>query len=477
MKIRVSDQINPSLVVVVTRRIIAVLLAMSFLYVAYFVLLSGFIPIRYLVFAGILTGLIVTTLTVLLWRRRLSRVATIIVMGLALLSLVGGYAAFGALRAMEGFLGATTVSSLSHYETYEVLSLEGVESSYYESKDLNEVMSISSADKYVDLVKKELSDDSWRDVREVGSATELVEALRSGEANLVSINSSHLEAIKEYIPGLDDEVRTIHSFKVRVDSSAGLSDVTTEKPFVLYVSGVDTYGSINASSRSDVNMLVLINPKTHHILLVNTPRDYYVDLPAVGGVKDKLTHAGLYGVESSVAAIENLYGITVDRHLKVNFTTLVSVVDAIDGITVKSDYAFKSFKVGDNYLNGKQALEFSRERYEFSDGDRQRGRNQQRVIEAIISKLGDPKILLSYKDVLMSLQSSMQTNLEPELIRQVVNQQLDTMRPWSVESVSVDGRGGYDSTYSMGPTLLYVMYPDDNSIYVAKDAIARALDL
>jgi len=179
------------------------------------------------------------------------------------------------------------------------------------------------------------------------------------------------------------------------------TNTNIKKPYTIYISGIDSYGEVDTVSRSDVNILAVVNPKDNKVLLVNTPRDYYVQLHGTTGVRDKLTHAGIYGIDMSKNTLQDLYGTKVDYTVRINFSSLLKLVDAAGGINVYSDYTFKaggySFVQGYNTLDSKQALVFARERYAFADGDRQRGKHQQRVIEALITKLSQPRVLLGYQ--------------------------------------------------------------------------------
>ena len=202
------------------------------------------------------------------------------------------------------------------------------------------------------------------------------------------------------------------------------------------------------------------------------PRDYYVQLHGTTGTLDKLTHAGVYGVDMSRQTLEDLYGVTIPYHARINFTSLVNVIDAIGPISVYSDYDFKSYQSGYNTLNSKQALEFSRERKSFEQGDRQRGRNQQHVIEAIIAKMARPENSVKLPQIMNSVQQSVETNISETSLKSIIRNQLDDIRGWSVESISVDGSGDMLPTYSYGNTPLYVMIRDQASVESAQQKIA-----
>ena len=222
-------------------------------------------------------------------------------------------------------------------------------------------------------------------------------------------------------------------------------------------------------------LLSKINPAKRTMLLVNTPRDYYVQLHGMAGIPDKLTHAGIYGIDMSRQTLGDLYGVEIPYYVRLNFTSLVKMVDVVGDITVDSDYAFHSFQAGKNTLDSKRTLEFARERYSFSDGDRQRGRNQQKVIEAIVAKMSEPRNLTRYNAILSTLQSSLQTNMSQETIASLIKMQLNDFKGWQVESISVDGAGATRQTYSMGAMPLYVMIPDGASVERAKERIGEYL--
>ena len=302
----------------------------------------------------------------------------------------------------------------------------------------------------------------------------------------IILNSGYVEALGDEISNFNNTYKIIYTFTIKDSESINSSDYKdiSSEPFLIYLSGIDTYGEISTRSRSDVNILIVVNPKTHKILLVNTPRDYYVQLHGTTGLKDKLTHAGIYGIEKSVTTIEDLYDVDINHYIRVNFNTLIQLVDEIGGIDITSDTAFtahtnKSVVVqkGLNHFNGKEALAYSRERYAYTSGDRHRGQNQQQVITAIIKKVTSTKTLISnYNEILNTLSNSFETDLDNAAIKSFAKMQLDKNISWDIESISVDGTGAMNYTYSMGSKyLLYVMVPDDNSVNNAQEKIKEVL--
>ena len=260
----------------------------------------------------------------------------------------------------------------------------------------------------------------------------------------------------------------------------------TKEPFVLYLSGVDNRGELTEKARSDVNILAVVNPTTKRVALINTPRDYYVDLAGTDS-KDKLTHAGLYGVETSMATLGNLYGIQVDHYIRIDFSGFISIIDAVGGVDVYSDQAFTSvgspgyydpttFAEGWNHLDGKSALAFARERHAFASGDIQRGINQMKVIDAMANKLKSPTVLMSFSKLMDAVSNCFVTSLSQEQISALVRMQLGDLANWDIESCSVTGSSGKSSQcYSAKGQSLYVMKPDESSISKAKELIASVL--
>ena len=256
----------------------------------------------------------------------------------------------------------------------------------------------------------------------------------------------------------------------------------TEQPFVVYLSGSDTRSRMLATSRSDVNILVVVNPKSKQILMINTPRDYYVPNPAGGGAMDKLTHCGIYGIGCSVGALSNLYSLPVNYYAQINFTGFETLIDAVGGVTVYSDYGFTSkvghytFSQGENHLNGSQALGFVRERYSFGSGDRQRGKNQMLVIAAVIKKLSAGTIIAHHAQILNSLQGMFITNLSSDDISALVKMQLSDGADWNVKNFSVTGGDGSNYTYSMPRFRAYVMYQDKGLVSRASGLAQRVIN-
>ena len=250
----------------------------------------------------------------------------------------------------------------------------------------------------------------------------------------------------------------------------------TKETFNVFISGIDTYGSVNSVSRSDVNIVMTINPEYKKIILTWIPRDYYVKLYNINEY-DKLTHAGIYGVETSVKTVEELLDIDINYYIKLNFTSLTKTVDTFDGITVDSKYAFTSkdgykFTRGKNELDGKKALSFVRERKNLPNGDKSRGENQLAVLGAIINKATSQAIISKYNSFLKTLKQTLVTNLSNKEITDFIKMQIDKNVKWEIINVTLDGTDGYEYTYSYTKNKLYVMIPDEDSVALAKEMIS-----
>lgn len=325
--------------------------------------------------------------------------------------------------------------------------------------------------------------------KEYAGLTELADGILNGEVNAMLLNSGYL-SVYEDMDGYTDfstkikEVGTVdvESTIQSAEESTPIEPITTAnggKVYTIYLSGIDTRGEMTAKSRSDVNIIATVNTDTYEILLVSTPRDYFVPLSISGGAPDKLTHAGIYGIDVCMDTLGMLYDIDINYYFRINFGGFVKVIDALGGITVNSDYDFDSknilgyhFNKGENYVNGEQALIFARERYAFQEGDRQRGKNQMEVIRGVVKKALSPEILTSYSSILSSLDGCFGTNITYEEIAQILQQQLTNGGDWTIVSYSVDGTGATEKPYSMSQKA-YVMVPNYDTVNKAKSLMEK----
>lgn len=335
---------------------------------------------------------------------------------------------------------------------------------------------------------------------EYSGLSELADSLNNGTTGAIILNQAYLDVLDEMdnYSSFSSQLREIASLQVetvvqrktpQVTEATGSTTETsdnssadaavTDEVYTIYVSGIDTRGEMTASSRSDVNIILTVNTRTKQILMISTPRDYFVPLSISNGVPDKLTHAGIYGVNVSMDTLNMLYDININYYFRLNFAGFEKIIDALGGITVNSDYEFDSqntkgyhFNKGENHLNGEQALVFTRERYAFKEGDRQRGRDQMAVIQGVVDKVTQPAFLKNYLSVMDSLDGCFETNVPYDIIASLVRRQLDEGGSWQVLSYSADGTGDTQKPYSMSQKA-YVMIPDQTTVDKAKTLMKK----
>lgn len=317
-------------------------------------------------------------------------------------------------------------------------------------------------------------------IEEFDSSLLMARNLKGMAIDAIIIYQPYLSVLENYedMDTFRQDLRTLHQIPCESvpTKKADAVDVTTT-PFTVLISGIDTYGAIGTNGRSDVNILMTVNPVTRSVLLVSIPRDYYVDVKCdeVSGclseVKDKLTHTGIYGTAITEQTLENLFGIEINYTVRINFSSLIQIVDALGGIEVNNVDTFSiggyDFEPGTLHLDGDMALQFSRERYSFKDGDRERGRNQMRVIQGMINKAISPKILESYLPILNAVSESVQMNLTPSEVANLVNMQLSHPSSWQIYTYSVSGSDATDFAPALGDNA-YVMIPDEEQVNNAR---------
>lgn len=319
------------------------------------------------------------------------------------------------------------------------------------------------------------------------SVNEQIDALYSGDVNAILLSESYLDILTEQSEYKDFEEKTKLLYEVAVTADTTENTVPRKeydepiqnRCFIVYISGSDTRSNVLQTSRSDVNLLAVVNPKTQQILLLNTPRDYYIEISKAPGQLDKLTHCGIYGIDCSMRTLSNLYGQDIDYYAQINFTGFSTLIDALGGITVYNEQTFTSndginFPAGEITMGGTNALSFVRERKAFKNGDNQRGKNQMKVITAIIKKVKSSAALLTnYSDILTSLQGMFATNMTSEEMSDLVKAQLSDGMDWKVVSYSVTGSGDKRTTYSIPNKKSYVTIPDTSTVLKAKELIQK----
>ncbi len=332
----------------------------------------------------------------------------------------------------------------------------------------------------------DIQDELGSDINtvEYDSIQEQAQALHDGEVDAIIYNEAYTDILEEGFEGYKDSVKIIYTHEIRVEMNFGgnaSDDSLTKEPFTVYISGIDVYGDVSQTSRSDVNIIAVVNPNTNQILLVTTPRDYYVEIPGISkGQEDKLTHAGIYGIDASMATLGALYETDINYYVRLNFTSLIEIVDILGGVDVYSDMSFSTgwesgyemdVQEGWNHFNGEQALAFSRERKNLPDGDNQRGIHQQAVITAMLKKVLSPTMLLKANSILNQVSQDVETNVSQAQLNALIKYQLGHNAKWSIRSVAATGSPSREYCYSSGDTSLYVTIPDYDVVHDIIDLV------
>lgn len=436
---------------------------------------------RYLNIVAIFCILLVAVASAFLIFKNKARVTTSIVLVLALFA--GSISMYAFKEVMDLSSG---LNSTSNYSEYEMSIAVLADSEITDVKDLTNVLAPTGTDAdNINALTQNVAQLKKVDLT-VDTATSYLAAYRSltnGEAKAIVLNSVFEDTLRSEDPDYASKIKKIYSYKLtkKIETAIGKQDPNADV-FNIYVSGIDTYGPISSVSRSDVNIIMTVNRKTKKVLLTTTPRDAYVPI-ADGGLNqsDKLTHAGIYGVDASVHTLENLYGIDINYYVRLNFTSFLKLIDLLGGIDVYNDQEFTvgntNYPIGTISLNSEQALTFVRERYSLSGGDNDRGKNQEKVIAAIIQKLTSTDALRNYNGIISGLQDSVQTNMSLETMVNLVNTQLESGGSYNVVSQALTGNGttGLPS-HAMPDASLYMMEIDQNSLNAAKAAIQDTME-
>ena len=452
--------------------------------------MTKMVPTIYMLIIGIVLAVIAAIIWLLVWHTRYTGRfigGTVLAVIMIAILAFGGFYINKTRSAISNISGETTeVTQMAVYVKSDDAA-DSVEATAGYTYGILSSLDRENTDGAVAHLNSEFGTEVQ--TKEYAGLTELADGILNGEVNAMLLNSGYL-SVYEDMDGYTDfstkikEVGTVdvESTIQSAEESTPIEPITTAnggKVYTIYLSGIDTRGEMTAKSRSDVNIIATVNTDTHEILLVSTPRDYFVPLSISGGAPDKLTHAGIYGIDVCMDTLGMLYDIDINYYFRINFGGFVKVIDALGGITVNSDYDFDSknilgyhFNKGENYLNGEQALIFARERYAFQEGDRQRGKNQMEVIRGVVKKALSPEILTSYSSILSSLDGCFGTNITYEEIAQILQQQLTNGGDWTIVSYSVNGTGATEKPYSMSQKA-YVMVPDYNTVDKAKSLMEK----
>ena len=442
----------------------------------------NFLSFRFLNIIITIGLLVVLAISIFLQKTKKSPLVTTVV--LVIFSLVSLVGIFGFKQMIDITNRMNQTAAFSEVEMSIVVPKDS------DIKDVSQLTSVQAPTKVdknnIDTLMSALKKDKKVDLKvdDVASYQEAYDNLKSGKSKAMVLSGSYASLLESVDSNYASNLKTIYTYKIKKKNNNSAKQVDS-KVFNIYISGIDTYGSISTVSRSDVNIIMTVNMNTHKILLTTTPRDAYVKIPDGGADQyAKLTHAGIYGVETSEKTLENLYGIKIDYYARINFTSFLKLIDQLGGVTVHNDQAFTSlhgkfdFPVGDIQMNSEQALGFVRERYSLDGGDNDRGKNQEKVISAIVNKLVSLKSVSNFTSIVNNLQDSVQTNMSLDTINALANTQLDSGSKFTVTSQAVTGTGstGQLTSYAMPNSSLYMMKLDDSSVESASQAIKNLME-
>ena len=469
-----------------SNRILNIALLVIFALLAALLIFSMFryniLAFRYMnVLVSILLAVVALGTGFLIFKNK-ARVTTTIILILAIL------ASSGAMYAVKEVLDLSNgLNSTSNYSEYEMSVVVPKNSDIKDISQVKNILAPTANDgKNIEALTDNLAQTKKVNLTVDQSSSYLAayKSLMNGEAKAMVLNSVFESVIENEYPDYASKIKKIYTYKISKKIDNAQSPATNNDVFNIYVSGIDTYGPVSSVSRSDVNIIMTVNRKTKKVLLTTTPRDAYVPIADGGNNQnDKLTHAGIYGVEASIHTLENLYGIKTNYYIRLNFTSFLKLVDLLGGIDVYNDQEFtsytngKNYPIGDLHLNSEQALGFVRERYSLSGGDNDRGKNQEKVIAAIIKKLTSTRALKNYNAIISGLQDSVQTNMSLETMMSLINTQLESGGSYTVTSQAVTGEGrtGLPS-YAMPDANLYMMELNQDSLNAAKVAIQKVME-
>ena len=442
----------------------------------------NFLSFRFLNIIITIGLLVVLAISIFLQKTKKSPLVTTVV--LVIFSLVSLVGIFGFKQMIDITNRMNQTAAFSEVEMSIVVPKES------DIKDVSQLTSVQAPTKVdknnIEILMSALKKDKKVDVKvdDVASYQEAYDNLKSGKSKAMVLSGSYASLLESVDSNYASNLKTIYTYKIKKKNNNSAKQVDS-KVFNIYISGIDTYGSISTVSRSDVNIIMTVNMNTHKILLTTTPRDAYVKIPGGGANQyDKLTHAGIYGVETSEQTLEDLYGTKIDYYARINFTSFLKLIDQLGGVTVHNDQAFTSlhgkfdFPVGDIQMNSEQALGFVRERYSLDGGDNDRGKNQEKVISAIVNKLASLKSVSNFTSIVNNLQDSVQTNISLDTINALANTQLDSGSKFTVTSQAVTGTGstGQLTSYAMPNSSLYMMKLDNSSVARASQAIKNLME-
>ena len=454
----------------------------------YFAISTKVVPMKYALIAGIVLGIFPILVVLMQMSKKTGIVG--IVLSVIIMAIVGYgiYLVRHTNKALDTVTGTTTEITVVNVYVKKTDPANSINEAV-DGKYKFGILKVSEREKVNETVHEiENTHSTTLDIKEYNSIFEIVSALDSGEIKAFICSAAFVSALD----GSEEYQHYSEGLKVimekKVETEVKVEEKKEEKPkeagtFCMYISGIDTFGSVQTKSRSDVNIIAVVNRNTRQILLVTTPRDFYVPLSISEGSPDKLTHAGIYGIEVSMETLEMVYDIDLDYYFRMNFSGFIDIIDALDGIDVYSQYSFSTrmqydsyhYDSGVNHLSGRAALAFARERHSFGDGDFQRGRNQMAVIKGVIEAMESSQLLKNFASVMEELSESFETNMSKDELGEIVQEQLEATKDWNILSYEVLGTPDMKVCFTGGGNASVVV-PNWDSVEYIKGVMNRVLN-
>jgi cpsA protein len=441
----------------------------------------NFRGINYILTIGVIAAIILGIYSII--KRKVKVLSTIL---LFLMNIILIFAYLQFRTAINLFDSLNSTAAVSEYTMSIVVLKDSNIDSLEDIGEDNVAAPVSSDGENINEFMKNIhkkNNNKIINLVETRSYISAYEKLEKGENKVMILNSAHESFVTSQYTDFSEKTKKIYEYKItkEVITKAKINPGDT---FNVYISGIDTYGTISSVARSDVNIIMTVNRKTGKILLTTTPRDAYVRIADSGNNQyDKLTHAGIYGVDTSIHTLENLYDLKIDYYARLNFTSFIKIIDIIGGVDVYNEQNFVSsignytFEPGMVHLDSAHALAFVRERYSLIDGDNDRGKNQEKVITAMIRKLSTREGISNYNSIIKELAEALQTNMPLETAMNLANEQLTVGKDYIVRSQALIGTGRMGLTsYAMPEASLYMTQIDDESLNEVKDNIKNVLE-
>lgn len=444
--------------------------------------------IKYLILLIAVISLFIIGIAFLLYKFTSNNIKIVVTILVIILFNFGLYKVYGLVNQTK-----STFSSINEGSTYVTNIIVKKDSPLTSVDDFTTETEVGVQDltNYEDGTFARENLDQLTNVPTIVQYTTSVDAfndLADGTIDAMSLRSLDNVDLVEIDPNLKENYTIIKTYTKTVKTEK--TDTNLNEPFAVLISGVDTRNDtglgISSPARSDSNIIVVVDPVNAKITTLTTPRDSYVTLSCTGSV-DKLTHAGYYGDTDCVKkTLEDLYDISIAYTVKINFNGVIDIVDSIGGITVdipatetNAEFCAKGTTKDEKHcftpgtsteMDGKEALAFSRDRYNQANGDFDRGRNQQIVFASILNKIKATKDINVVNNLLSATSKNVKTNITADEVLTLFNTLITLQSSVSTETIYISGSTGMRDGMS-------VVLPSENDVAYAHYRLEVALGL